>query len=508
MSHPAEPLVLIAGAGAAGLTLAIELARRNVPFRIVDKAETPFPGSRGKGIQPRTQEVFEDMGVLDRMAALGGPYPPTRTYRDGGFTDAPMFERQPATPAIPYREPLMLAQNLTEGVLRERLAELGAAPQFGCELTGIDQDAEGVTAQLSSASGVETLRVRFLVGADGGGSFVRRALGVGFPGRTTPGRGLVADLAVEGLSRDVWHTWNVDKGAERLGLCPLAGTDLFQLQTGLPADGEVDLSDAGLVALVAARTGRSDIVVRGARWRSTFGINARAADAYRVGRVLLAGDAAHVHPPTGGQGLNTSVQDAYALGWRLAGAADGRAPMALLDTYEAERRPVALGVLGLSTRLLQAAQDRGDMRRGRENHELELGYADSALSVERRRREGRLRAGDRAPDARCKGAGGQPTRLFEVLRGPQFTLLGFAGDAPPVPACKDLAVRRVGERGELRDVFGDIAQAYDPDPGDWFLIRPDGYVGAIASAGETDCLREYLPKVGLHAVLQTPPAAL
>jgi 2-polyprenyl-6-methoxyphenol hydroxylase-like FAD-dependent oxidoreductase len=420
MPNASEPLVLIAGAGAAGLTLAIELGRRNVPFRLIDKAETPFPGSRGKGVQPRTQEVFEDMGVLNRMAAIGGPYPPTRTYTANGFSNALMFERQPRCSSIPYGEPLMLAQNLTERVLRERLAELGAAPEFGCELTGFDQDDGGVTATLCAGAREETLRVCFLIGADGGTSFVRKRLGVDFPGQTLPGRGLVADLAVEGLSRDVWHMWNVDKGHERLALCPLAGTNLFQLQTGLPPEGEVDLSDAVLATLVASRTGRSDIVVRGARWRSTFGVNARVAERYRVGRALLAGDAAHVHPPTGGQGLNTSVQDAYALGWRLAAVLDG-SPDTLLDTYEEERRPVALGVLGLSTRLMNAAREGGDMRRGRENHELDLSYLGSSLSLARRDREGRLRAGDRAPDARCEGAGGQPMRLFEVFRGPQFT---------------------------------------------------------------------------------------
>ncbi len=490
--------VLIAGAGAAGLTLAIDLARRNVAFRLIDKAEAPFPGSRGKGLQPRSLEVFEDLGALGRMAALGAPYPPRRIHADGGFVDEAIMERQPATPAIPYAEPLMLPQNLTEGVLRERLVEFGAAPEFGCELIGFDQDADGVTARVRTGSGEETVRARFLVGADGGGSFVRRTLGVGFPGQTSPGRGLVADLALEGLSRDAWHTWNADKGAERVSLCPLAGTDLFQLQTGLP-EGDVDLSDAGLAALIARRTGRAAIKVGAICWRSTFGINARAADAYRRGRVLLAGDAAHVHPPTGGQGLNTSVQDAYALGWRLVAVLDG-APDALLDTYETERRPVALEVLGLATRLLRAAVERGDMRRGRENHQLDLGYPDSPLSLERRPRVGRLRAGDRAPDAHCQGAGGCAARLFEVFRGPQFTLLEFEpGDGDRAQPRKHLAIRRVNPAGELRDTAGEIAAAYDPDPGDWFLIRPDGYVAAIVAAGETAALEAHLGRLGLGA---------
>lgn len=496
MDTPAHPEVLIAGAGAAGLTLAIELARRNVPVRLIDAAEGPFIGSRGKGLQPRTQEVFEDLGVLNRMAAIGGPYPPTRTYGPGRYEDALMFERQPETPAIPYAEPLMLAQHLTEGVLRDRLAELGVRPQFGCALVGFGQDEAGVEARLQTNSGEERLRVRYLIGADGGRSFVRGALGIDFPGQTMPGRGLVADVTVAGLERDVWHRWNAP-GVLPLALCPLAGTGLFQLQGGVMVgdDDEPALSDDALRAIVAERTGRSDIVIGQVHWRSSFRLNARLADRYRVGRVFLAGDAAHVHPPTGGQGLNTSVQDAYALGWRLAAVLDG-APDALLDTYEAERRPIAAEVLGLSTRLLDAGIAQGDMRRGRESHQIDLGYFDSSLVLERRGRSGQRPAGARAPDARLVGAGGQAVRLFEVLRGPQWTLLAYETTRADAPAPRQgLAIHRIGADGELRDPHGDFAAAYDLDPGDWVLVRPDGYIGAILAAGEQTALDAYLAQV-------------
>jgi hypothetical protein len=286
-----------------------------------------------------------------------------------------------------------------------------------------------------------------------------------------------------------------------LALCPLAGTGLFQLQGGvmLGDDDEPDLSDEALRAIVAERTGRSDIVIGEVFWRSSFRLNARLADRYRAGRVFLAGDAAHVHPPTGGQGLNTSVQDAYALGWRLAAVLNG-APDALLDSYEAERRPIAAEVLGLSTRLLDAGIAQGDMRRGRENHQIDLGYFDSPLVSERRGRTGRRAAGARAPDARLGGAGGQPLRLFEVLRGPQWTLLGYDTPRAAAPAPrKGLAIHLVGPAGELRDTHGDFAAAYDPDPGDWVLIRPDGYIGAVVAAGERTALESYLARVGLGA---------
>src|SRR5208337_86762 len=186
------------------------------------------------------------------------------------------------------------------------------------------------------------------------------------------------------------------------------GTDMFQLQAPIPMEGDIDLSPAALTAWAAARIGRRDIVIREVQWASAFIMNARMADKYQVGRVLIGGDAAHIHPPTGGQGLNTSLQDAYNLGWKLAAVING-APVALLDTYEEERRPIAAEVLGLSTRLL-GSQKHGDRRRGREVHQLDIGYPQSSLAFEKPEREDGVLAGNRAPDAPALGAGGQPVR--------------------------------------------------------------------------------------------------
>ncbi|HEX4050439.1 MAG TPA: FAD-dependent oxidoreductase [Steroidobacteraceae bacterium] len=494
MPHSSHPEILIAGAGAAGLTLAIDLARRNVPVQVIDKADGPFAGSRGKGIQPRTQEVFEDLGVLDRIAGCGGRYPPLRVYGPDGAEDISMIEARAANPAEPYGQTLMLPQGLTEAVLRERLAEFGVAVQFGAELVGLEQNEGSVEARIRSRDGrSESVAVPYLVGADGGSSFVRKRLGIGFPGELLPVRALVADLLIEGLGRDAWHTWSRDDRSRMLALCPLAGTDLFQLQAALPLHGETDVSEAGLAAMIADRTGRDDIVLRQVRWCSSFQPSARLADRYRVGRLFLVGDAAHVHPPTGGQGLNTSVQDAYNLGWKLAGALHG-APEALLDSYEQERRPIAADVLAHSTKLLRS----GEMRRGRENHELDLGYFDSPLALEARRRAGRLHAGARAPDAPCRGSGGQPTRLFEVLRGPQATLLGYEVESEAfIAPRRGLQIRRIGPGGDLLDDGGHIREAYDLGPGDWAFIRPDGYLGAIVSSDQLKVLEDFLPRAGL-----------
>jgi hypothetical protein len=210
-------------------------------------------------------------------------------------------------------------------------------------------------------------------------------------------------------------------------------------------------------------------------------MNARLADRYRVGRVFLAGDAAHTHPPTGGQGLNTSVQDSYNPGWKLA-AVLGGAPEKLLATYEEERRPIAAGMLGMATRLLDEGKG-GTMRRGRETRQLDLGYPATSLALQMRERDG-LQAGDRAPDAPVRGAAGQPTRLFSLFQGPHWTLVGYEADHAAAFAPRPgLRIAIVGPHGDLVDDGGHFHDAYALSPGDWVLIRPDGYVGAIAGSG-------------------------
>jgi 2-polyprenyl-6-methoxyphenol hydroxylase-like FAD-dependent oxidoreductase len=481
--------------------LAIDLARRGVSLRLIDKLPAPFAGSRGKGVQPRTQEVFEDLGVINRMVAAGGLYPPQRLHdANGGHVDSQEIALAPPTVEEPYRMPLMVPQFRTEAVLRERLAELGGAVEYGRELTGFDQDAEGVTATLAGPDGIETIRCSYLVGGDGGRSFVRRALGIGFPGRTLGVRAIVADIELDGLSRDAWHRSGEGDMSRQIALCPLPHTDLFQLQAPIPLEGEVDLSTAGLQAFVDDRWPADGLTVGKVAWASAYGMNARLADRYRVGRVLLMGDAAHIHPPTGGQGLNTSLQDAYNLGWKLA-AVLGGAPDALLDTYEEERRPIAAGMLGLAAGLLDKARQ-GDMKRGREVHQLDLGYRFSSLSLHADRPEHALQPGDRAPDGLLQGAAGQATRLFDLLAGPHWTLLARAVDPASLPAPRaGLRVHAVGTDGEFQDPDDALGATYGLADGDLVLIRPDGYVAAIVAATDGARLETYLADAGLAGFL-------
>jgi len=488
--------VLICGAGAAGLTLAIDLARRGVDYRLIEKMDAPFRGSRGKGIQPRTQEIFEDLGLIDRIVASGGLYPPQREYQaDGSYRESEIIEPVAPSPGEPYHIPLMIPQFLTEGAMRERLAELGREVEFGSELVGFEQDDSGVTARFRHAGTEHIVRTRYLVGADGGRSFVRQALNIDFPGKTLGVRAVVADIALSGLDRTAWHRFNQGSMERQISLCPLAGTALFQLQAPIPLEGDIDLTPAGLTAMVAERTGRTDIRIDSVSWASAYSMNARLADRYRDGRVFLVGDAAHTHPPTGGQGLNTSVQDAYNLGWKMAAVIDGASDR-LLNSYEEERRPIAAEMLGLSITLLDAAK-RGEMKRGREVQQLDLGYPESSLTLEAPQRRGALLAGDRAPDAPIRGAGGQTRRLFDLFKGPHWTLLGQDVDRDAIPPRRGLHVHVLGESGDLNDHAGHFREAYELPPGSWALIRPDGYVGAIVASESLGALSDYLHDLGL-----------
>ncbi|WP_437552900.1 FAD-dependent oxidoreductase [Sorangium sp. So ce367] len=507
--------VLIAGAGPTGLTLACDLARRGVACRIVDKAPAHFAGSRGKGVQPRTLEVLDDLGVLDAAMAAGAPYPLIRAY-DGAAVlgDWAMFERRAPAPDVPYPNILLLGQWRTEEILRARLAEHGVRVELATELTGFEQDGDGVTATLVRAGETERVRAGYLVGADGGRSFVRRALGVGFQGETLEAdRALVGDVRADGLDRERWHAWPKALGGP-VALCPLPGTERFQILIPILGDEAPELTVEAAERLFHERTGRSDVRLHDASWLSLYRPSVRMVDRYRVGRVFLAGDAAHVHPAAGGQGLNTGIQDAYNLGWKLGQVLAG-APAALLDTYEEERLPVAAAMLGLTSRLHRrtAKGSPGEVRRGPETQQLDISYRGSSLARDEASDDhtapARVLAGDRAPDAPCHDAEGAPVRLFDVFRGPHFTLLAFGaaqGDtvarvnARYGPAVHARAVVQPGEpagRRALVDTDRHARAGYGVDGDALVLVRPDGYIGWRASPGTLEQLEHFLrPLVG------------
>ncbi|MEV0201213.1 FAD-dependent oxidoreductase [Nonomuraea sp. NPDC050691] len=444
--------VLIVGAGPTGLTLAVDLVRRGIACRVVEQAPEPSGGSKGKGLQPRTLEVFDDLGVVDPVLATAAVYPPL-LVRLGRVPiwRARMHKQVQATDAVPYPMVLMHPQWRTEAVLRERLAALGGKAEHGAALTAFEQDPQGVTAGLSTG---ESLRARYMVAADGGRSPVRKALGIGFTGQTREEERMVlGDVRAEGLGRDHIHVW-VRPGRGMVALYPMPGSDTFQFLASLKPGATPEHTLRGFQKLFAERSTPRGVRLTELLWSSLYRVNIRLADRYRAGRIFLAGDAAHVHPPAGGQGLNTGVQDAYNLGWKLARTLAG-APESLLDTYEEERRPIAAAMLGLSTGL----HDKKSLKRGAETYQLQLGYRGATLA-----RHG----GERVPDGRVRLADGTQVRMFDLLRGPHFTLLS------PDPA------PRLDNGPKVRAYR--LEQPYGRER--HTLVRPDGYVGIETSSSE------------------------
>ncbi|MGW4093044.1 FAD-dependent monooxygenase [Nocardia sp. NPDC004750] len=468
-------LVLVAGAGPTGLTLALDLARRDIPVRIVDKAPTFFAGSRGDGIQPRTLEVFDDLGLLDAVLAAGMPTPVMRVHLGGEFvTERRMSEPVEPTPAVPYPNLWVLGQSRTEAILRERLAEFGVHVELGTALTGFTQDDDGVVVTLEHDGTPETVRAAYLIGADGGKSTVRKTLGIPFEGSTDESlRMLLGDVRADALDHEFGYWFAAaDEPMRGIALSPLPGGRQFQFAA--PSTGDAEPSLELLQEYVDRYCGRDDVTLTDLTWVTVWRPNIRLAQRFRDGRVFLAGDAAHAHPPTGGQGMNTGIQDAYNLGWKLAAALAG--DDTLLDSYETERRTVAAKVLGLSSELLDKLVD-GDedaMERGAETQQLDISYRDPA-------ERGWFAVGDRAPDAPVKDQHGRPVRLFDLFRGPHATVLSFGAQAEAGPHA--YAVVRPGAQVDgphVVDVDGHAHAAYAAAEGTRVFVRPDGYVGALS----------------------------
>jgi 2-polyprenyl-6-methoxyphenol hydroxylase-like FAD-dependent oxidoreductase len=513
--------VLIVGAGPTGSTLAIDLARRGLKIRIVDRSPSAFDGSRAKGVQPRTLEVFQDLGVLDEVRAGGSVYPKLALHFGPLGVPWRMFPDKEPSAQVPFPNTWLIPQFRTDRALHAQLRRLGHEVEFARELVELNQDPDTVTARVADADGIEEITARYLVGADGGSSAVRKHVGIEFTGTTDEAERLyIADATATGLSRDRWHMWPMPR-ARLIGACPLPHSDLFQWMLRLAPGDEPPADLDALNQRIRAHTHDSHITLHEIHWTSVFRPNIRLAERYRAGRVLIAGDAAHVHPPTGAQGLNTGVQDAYNLGWKLGQVLAGADP-ALLDTYEAERQPIAAGVLGLATEKYSAMAklDSSSIRRGKDEQQLALTYFGGPLAPGDGEHTATLRAGDRAPDADLLGLNGEPGRLFGVLRGAHFTALAYgpgAADALarlPWPSDGATLRRVVVDAGTaaadlaFTDRDGAFKRIYGLDGDTLLIVRPDGYLGHIATRDFLDSVRRAVrPMSPVGASLPAPGVA-
>ncbi|WP_371785232.1 FAD-dependent monooxygenase [Streptosporangium subroseum] len=523
--------VLIVGAGPTGLTLACDLTRRGIGCRVVERSPVPQIGSRGFTLKPRSLETLDDLGAARRIVAAAQVQSRTRFHLGRPLLFDLRVPPAPPSEQRPYPNSLAIPECSTEAILRERLTELGGSVEFGCRLVDFrsDDSINGgeVTATLERDGVTETVHAAYLVGADGGRSTVRRRLGLAFSGSTDDDtRALIADVNVEGLDHhDAVHFWMAD-GGHILVLRPTPHAQTWQAVASLAPDADGNWPEASLEYLrqaVTERTGRDDIRLTDPAWLSAWRYNLRMVDTYRVGRVFLAGDAAHVHSPFGGFGMNTGIQDAYNLGWKLGLVLRGAAADSLLDTYETERLPVARAVLAESDRRFSAAtpprfvrpllrfilrsffarQQRGD----RNDHPT---YRASTLSQDLADRRGPLRAGDVAPDGPVRlGTDAALTRLFDLFRGPHFTVLTFG---PHRAETVQRAVNGLGDHlhayavvapGQqvpagataLEDPHGLIRHGYGARENTLVVVRPDGYIGLLAHAPADHTLPAYLDRI-------------
>ncbi|WP_229068185.1 rifampin monooxygenase [Actinoplanes sp. DH11] len=329
--------VIIAGGGPTGTMLAAELRLHGVQVVVVEKEAEQPKFVRSLGLHARSIEIMDQRGLLDRFLELG------RTYPVGGFF-AGIEKPVPEGLDTSHGYVLAIPQTVTDRLLEEHAVELGADIRRGTELVGLNQDEDGVTAELADGS---RLRARYLVGCDGGRSTVRRLLGIDFPGEPARAETLLGEMEVTAAPETVVGVVaEVRRTQKRFGLGPI-GDGVYRVvvpAAGVAEDRTTPPTIDEFRQQLWAFAG-TDFGVHSPRWLSRFGDATRLAERYRQGRVLLAGDAAHIHPPAGGQGLNLGIQDAVNLGWKLAAEVAGWAPAGLLDSYQTERHPVAADVL-------------------------------------------------------------------------------------------------------------------------------------------------------------------
>ena len=534
---PDSPIPLVIGAGPVGLTMANELARHGVRCRIIERAAEPSPTSRALAIFPRTLEVFETMGMADRFLADGHQLNGLLLHHRLAEIAKVDFNAV----ASPFPFALGLAQSETERLLTERLASFDIAVERGVELTGFVQTSDEVSATLRHNDGrEETVATPWLIGCDGAHSTTRHILGMDFEGAQYDESFILADVQLESaLTRDRVHLFLSEDGV--LGVIPFA-EDRWRVVANIPPDSrgqtlpEVTLAEAQ--ALIDQR-GMAGMKASNPSWISRFHISHRKVREFRQLRVFLAGDAAHIHSPAGGQGMNTGIQDAFNLAWKIALVVRGHAPAQLLASYQVEREPVATGVLNLTDRITRLATVRNSVAQSVRDFflpvvsgldvvsgkiadrlaELNVSYRNSPI-VENHG-AGRLRAGDRAPDAELRDANGRAQRLFELFRAPRHILLLFLGASGNAAARSEAITRaldclpedaldhyrivrgRSDRAAELRDVSGLAHAAYGHFAGGVVLVRPDGYIGYRSDEFDLGRLQAYLGRIFSSSVSPT-----
>jgi 2-polyprenyl-6-methoxyphenol hydroxylase-like FAD-dependent oxidoreductase len=522
--------VLVVGAGPTGLTLALQLARFGMRVRIIDRGTDRVHESRALAIQARTLEVLAGSGVTDDLVGCGNKTVRLRIHAGNRETGVPLFDLGLPDTAYPYL--LFLSQAETERILGEHLAAAGVRVERGVELVDLsaDTDAAVAAATLRHRAGPdEQVSARYVVGCDGAHSTVRRLAGIGFTGGAYPQTFVLADLEADGVQSGAAHGYLSSAGM--LFFFPLQHPATWRILAmrpptdPTPPDAPITLDE--VQTLTDAYTGGA-VQVRDPVWLTNFRLHHRAATRYRAGRVFLAGDAAHIHSPAGAQGMNTGIQDAVNLAWKLAHALRGVDDPALLDSYHTERAPVGRTVLRFTDRAFTVATSTNPVVRTLRTRlapaliplvlkpralraygfrilaQLAIRYRHSPLSLDGPRPPRRgPKAGDRLPDAPTVH-NGQPTTLHRLVAAPGWHLLlcgpAHAWAAPDLTflAQRHAAVLTVHQLTPPDTSGPDGSKpalhrlGLTPEDTAQYLVRPDGHIGYRAGGTDLTALTGYL----------------
>ncbi|NDK37904.1 hypothetical protein DT603_03505 [Pseudoxanthomonas gei] len=517
--------VLIVGAGPTGLMLANQLARRGVHSLLIDRHAQPARETRALGVQARTLEIYAQLGVVERALALGKRATGAQLWTQGRkAARVPLIDA--GSLLTPYPCILVLGQDDNERILGDRLADWDQPVHWNTSLQSLQQRDGHVTATLAVAAGaVREVRARWVAGCDGSHSTVRALNGIPFEGAPYEHVFYVADVQASGSMAPAQVNVFLWKQTFHL-LFPLRGDDHWRIVGILPPAlaGRDDVDFDAVLPSLRGETGLH-IAVDRCSWFSTYRIHHRRAARFRAGRCFLLGDAAHIHSPVGAQGMNTGLQDAYNLAWKLALVVNRQARESLLHSYEDERIPVATRLLDTTDRAFRLVVSAHPLAallrtqvlarvvalamRNRRLQELafrtvsQIGihYRDSALSVSDPRLPARsVQAGDRFPWLRLVLQPGEPAQdLFQALEDTHFHLLLFGQLPPPALSGFNGLLRTHVVPDDARN-HGELERAGIPAVS-FFLLRPDGHVGLCGSRAEAAELAAYAEaRLGLRTM--------